>query len=312
VAPDPVGSVGGVGRDVEEVGSVGRPARRVVGAGDLVGEVDTGVEVADPHREPLVSFHVDGVGETAMVGGDRRHADRAEVVTLGEGVDVEHELLGPVGRALHADVDRVLTALLGAGGVPPRPRGGPGRRGRSPAPAIGSPRRCAPAALRGGRSPARCGRSRPRGRRSRPDRLDAGARRSRPRSSRRGGTVRPVGDRHGGAMRSSWGSGSGVGIPPRLAARAARYPLGARSPHSGRSALVGRAPPPYRACHRADVALSGGDVCAVRDAADLPGLPHQGLRPHAGPVPLVAVEPGRGGRRRDGLRLHPARGAVHR
>ena len=85
------------------------PARRVPrgaadGADDLVGTVLAGGDVEDPDRVPLVADDIGGVGEQGAVGADARAAEREELVTLGEGVHVEQQLLtgqrGLVGRGV--------------------------------------------------------------------------------------------------------------------------------------------------------------------------------------------------------------------
>jgi hypothetical protein len=117
--PDLVRAVGLVEGRVVHGGGVGGPGSRVVGAGYLCGQVLPALEIPDPQAERLAPVRVEGIGQQAMVGRDGEDADREILVTLGEVVGVQQRLLGSVRPAPQPDEDRVLTALLGATGVPP-------------------------------------------------------------------------------------------------------------------------------------------------------------------------------------------------
>ena len=104
VPPDLVGAPGLVDGRVVEALARAVPRGTAEDAGDLVGEQVSGLEVLDPDRVALVADHVGRVGQQVPHWGDRRAAEREELVALGEGVDVEQQLFtgqrGLVGRAV--------------------------------------------------------------------------------------------------------------------------------------------------------------------------------------------------------------------
>ncbi len=118
VAVEPIRPLGWVGRRVEERLVVRRPRDRR-DAGDLLGEELARREVLDPERVVSKPGVVRRVGEEGAVAADLSGADRHELLALGQGVDVEVDLLGRLDAALLAAVDRVLLALLGARVVVP-------------------------------------------------------------------------------------------------------------------------------------------------------------------------------------------------
>ncbi len=141
VTPELVGAVGGVGPRIEDGGVVVGPGHAVGRPFDLTGHVPTGLEVAHPEGEALVSGRVHGVGEPGVSGTDRQIGDIEVGAVTGEFVLVEENLLvgpgpefgsgvvrlrpGRDGRVASLPVDRepavdgVVAALDGAGVVPP-------------------------------------------------------------------------------------------------------------------------------------------------------------------------------------------------
>ena len=75
VPPDLARPVGLVVHGVEEPQRVGAPGSAVVAAGDLVGQVLPGAQVAEAQLEDLVAGGVDAVGEQVLVGADQGQAD---------------------------------------------------------------------------------------------------------------------------------------------------------------------------------------------------------------------------------------------
>ncbi len=144
VPPHLVGAPGVVDGRVVEVAAVGAPRDATEHARDHVGEEVAGGEVLDPHGVPLVAVGVGRVGEEPVVEAHRRGTHGEELVSLGELVEVQQELLagqrrlvrrGVLGRLRrrpaiglgHRDpaARAVLLALEGAGVVPVTPA--PGR-----------------------------------------------------------------------------------------------------------------------------------------------------------------------------------------
>ena len=85
------GPVGVVVHGVEEPLRVRAPGAAVVAAGDRVGEVLAGAQVAEAELEDLVAGGVDAVGEQVLVRADER---QAEVEVAGPAIlrrDVEEQ-----------------------------------------------------------------------------------------------------------------------------------------------------------------------------------------------------------------------------
>ncbi len=108
VAPDP-----------EQVPRVGGEDEAAGGALDRVGQHRAGRKILQVDLVVLRSLIVGGVGEQGVVGTVLGRPNLEEGVALGQGVDVEQDLLGPVLPAGRAGVDRVLAAGLEPGVVGP-------------------------------------------------------------------------------------------------------------------------------------------------------------------------------------------------
>ena len=133
VQPDRVGAPRVVDRRVDDEPSVGGEARSRGRAGDLIGELLAGREVAHVDRVALVALEVDAEEHAAAVVRDLEAAEREELVALGLDVPVEEHLLAGnlgIGRELRwrpvvrrgegrAALDAVLAALDRAPVVPP-------------------------------------------------------------------------------------------------------------------------------------------------------------------------------------------------
>lgn len=104
--------------DVEDRPVVGGPGEVGAGAGEGVGQLRAGRQVAEAQG---VLAPADGVlrpRQQGSVVADLVVADLEEVQALAQAVAVEQHLLGGVDAALAAGVDGVLAALLVAGVVP--------------------------------------------------------------------------------------------------------------------------------------------------------------------------------------------------
>jgi hypothetical protein len=88
--PDLVGTVQGVGDDVEERPRAGRPGQLVVGALDALGQVGAAGQIAHPELVDLVAVEIDRVREQPPVGADL--ADPEGDVTTGAGGVVQQEV----------------------------------------------------------------------------------------------------------------------------------------------------------------------------------------------------------------------------
>ena len=107
-------------------------AGAVEDAGDFVGQIFTGFQVADAQCEALIANPVDGVDEQLAVGGNIERADCEEAAVTGFSVEVDELFFavqsntrfdagwGPAVSVAHWDtaVGRVVLPLRGAGEVP--------------------------------------------------------------------------------------------------------------------------------------------------------------------------------------------------
>lgn len=118
VAVDPFAAFGFVFFDVIEDVVVGAPDEGI-DLRDGVREEDVVLQVFDLEEVLAVAGGVGGVGEEVAVVGDVAGFVVEEVVAGGEDVGVVDDLRADVGAAVTAEVNGVLLALFGAGGVPP-------------------------------------------------------------------------------------------------------------------------------------------------------------------------------------------------
>ena len=118
VPPDLVRAHRLVRADIEECLAVGRPGRAVIDVVEDVWKVPPGRQVAEAHLVELVAGEVDRVGEDVLVLAVLDVTELEVVVTLGQLVAVELDLLGGFHRALPPAVDVVVEALHRSGVVP--------------------------------------------------------------------------------------------------------------------------------------------------------------------------------------------------
>ncbi len=109
-------AVVGIEPDVEQRPRIRRPDRRSGGAGDPVGEVLSGVEVADADLEIFRAHLVGGVGEEAMVGTMGTAAEMEIGLALGHRIGIEEDGLRPA-VTRRTDQHRVLGAVREADSV---------------------------------------------------------------------------------------------------------------------------------------------------------------------------------------------------
>ena len=100
--------------DIDESAGIGGPDHLAGGIGDRIRQVLAGVEIAHADQEQFRAGLVGAPGEEAMVGAVLGIAEIEELLALGEGVGIEHDLLPPglatLVRARFAADQRVFAA----------------------------------------------------------------------------------------------------------------------------------------------------------------------------------------------------------
>jgi len=114
VPPGLIRALGVIERDVDEAAAVLRPFEPVVGIRNGVRRHFSGGKVLHLGDVDFVAGGIEGVGQQAVIGAGGDVAQAQIALVLGQQVEVEHDLLGGIERAVLAAVDRILQALDGA------------------------------------------------------------------------------------------------------------------------------------------------------------------------------------------------------